>query len=266
MKDSQDYSKKVQKLYRSLKKKYGKVEKVTYEDPADAVVYGILSERMSEKLATAAFKRFADYFVSLNDLRVSRAEEIVEMIGEDTPATSETASTITKALRCIFNEHHEASLDAIKKIGKRPARSALEAIDGVSKFATDYCMVTALDGHAIPLTTPMAEYLRENDLVQPDATEQKIGGFLAKQISSKNGYEFYGLLRREAEAHMKKKRKTKKRTKTKAKKATKAKEKAKAVKKTAAKKEKKTIVKKKKKKKTKAAVKKKKKKTRTRKK
>jgi len=243
MKDSQDYSKKVQKLYRSLKKKYGKVEKVTYEDPADAVVYGILSERMSEKLATAAFKRFADYFVSLNDLRVSRAEEIVEMIGEDTPATSETASTITKALRCIFNEHHEASLDAIKKIGKRPARSALEAIDGVSKFATDYCMVTALD-----------------------ATEQKIGGFLAKQISSKNGYEFYGLLRREAEAHMKKKRKTKKRTKTKAKKATKAKEKAKAVKKTAAKKEKKTIVKKKKKKKTKAAVKKKKKKTRTRKK
>jgi len=171
MKDSQDYSKKVQKLYRSLKKKYGKVEKVTYEDPADAVVYGILSERMSEKPATAAFKRFADYFVSLNDLRVSRAEEIVEMIGEDTPATSETASTITKALRCIFNEHHEASLDAIKKIGKRPARSALEAIDGVSKFATDYCMVTALDGHAIPLTA----HEKEEEDEEEDQGESKEG-------------------------------------------------------------------------------------------
>ena len=54
MKNSKDYSKKVQKLYRSLKKKHPKRQKVAYEDPAEALVYGIVSERISEKETTAA--------------------------------------------------------------------------------------------------------------------------------------------------------------------------------------------------------------------
>jgi hypothetical protein len=64
----------------------------------------------------------------------------------------------------------------------------------------------------------MIEYLRSNQLVHPDADEQQIEGFLAKQISAKEGYEFYALLRRESEVgSSKKKRKTKKVTKKKTK-------------------------------------------------
>ena len=98
----------------------------------------------------------------------------------------------------------------MRKIGKRPAKQALEKIDGINRYMVEYCLLTSLGGHAIPLTDRMIKYLRNNELVNPDADDQQIGGFLAKQISAKNGYEFYALLRQESEtARDKKKTKAK---------------------------------------------------------
>ena len=199
MKNSKEYSKNIQNLYRTLKHKHSKIQEVNYEVVTDAVVYSIISENMSEKAAESAIKRFTEYFVDLNDLRVSRVEEIVEVLGENTPVTREVASRIIRVLQAIFNDYHKVSLEPLKKLGKRPARQVLEKIDGTSNFIVDYCMLTSLRGHAIPLTEHMIKYLKANDLVDNDADEQQISGFLAKQISAKNGYEFYVLLRHESE-------------------------------------------------------------------
>ncbi len=226
MKDSKEYSDRIRKLYRSLKRKYPKVEQTTYGDPVEALVYACLSEHLSEKDARAAFRRLAECFVDLNDLRVSRPDEIVEAIGQDTPVTRQIAATITAALRNVFNQYQNVSLEALKRMGKRPARRILEEMEDVSKFAVDYCMLTALGAYAIPLTATMVAYLRECDFVHPEADEQQIGGFIARQVTAKNAFEFYTLLRRESESATKRKksrkkskRKTRKKTKKKKKKA-----------------------------------------------
>jgi len=78
MKNSKDYSKKIQTLYRSLSRKYPKVQKVCHEKVIDAIIYAVISAEMSEKKTDSIIKKFANYFVDWNDLRVSRAEEIVE--------------------------------------------------------------------------------------------------------------------------------------------------------------------------------------------
>lgn len=224
MKNSKEYSKKIRGLYRSLKAKHPKVKKVTYDKPADALVYAIIGENMDGPSTEAAIKRFADYFIDLNDLRVSQEEEIVEVLGEDTPETKNIASNLTKALKAVFDQYNNVSLESLKKIGKRPARQILEKMDCISPFVVNYCMLTSLQSHAIPLTKGMIEYLRNNQLVEPDADEQQIEGFLAKQISAENAYEFYVLLRRQSET-----RKTIKKTagKAKAKKTTQTKRKKK---------------------------------------
>ena len=227
MKDSKEYSKKIQRLYRSLSRKYPKPQKVSHDEPADALVYAIISAELSERATQTAIKKFADYFIDLNDLRVSRTEEIVEMLGGHMPVTSDIASTITRVLRAIFDEYHRVSLESLKRIGKRPAKQALEKMDVTSRFVFEYCMLTSLQGHAIPLTKKMIEYLRSNELVHPNADEQQIEGFLAKQISAKNAYEFYALLRRESEA-----RRGRKKKKTKTTRQTAVKAKTKATKKT----------------------------------
>ncbi len=201
MKNGKEYSKKVHKLYRSLKRKYPKVQRAIYDEPVDALVYAIVSENMSETATQSAIKRFADYFVNSNDLRVSRVEEIIEVLGADTSVTRDIASRLTMALTAVFEKHNTVTLELLKKISKRPAKQALEKINGTSRFVVNYCMLTSLHGHAIPLTKKMIEYLRSNQLVHPDADEQQIEGFLARQISAENAYEFYALLRRRSESH-----------------------------------------------------------------
>jgi endonuclease III len=232
MKNSKDYSKKIQKLYRTLTRKYPKVQKVSHDQVINAVVYAVISAEMSEKSADSVIGKFTDYFVDWNDLRVSRTEEIIEVIGKDSSIAADVASRLTTVLNNIFNVFHQVSLEVLKKMGKRPAKQALEKIEGISRFAVDYCMLTSLGGHAIPLTDNMIQYLKNNELVNPDADEQQVGGFLAKQISAKNGYDFYALLRQESESSkIKKKTKTrttgKKTTKTKMKTKTKTQKKKK---------------------------------------
>jgi len=236
MKNSKNYVKKIQQLRRALSRKYPKLQKVVYDEPLDAIIYAIISAELREKATESAIKKFSDYFVNMNELRVSRTEEIVEILGEDTPVTRAIASTITTVLRAVFGQYHKVSLQALKKVGKRPARQILEKLDGTDRFVVDYCMLTSLQGHAIPLTKSMVEYLKSKELVYPEADAQQIAGFLAKQIPAKNDYDFYALLRKESETHKtKKKKKTKttnkKSTKTKTKKKTKKVKKKKKVKK-----------------------------------
>ncbi|MFA5251221.1 MAG: hypothetical protein WC454_01375 [Phycisphaerae bacterium] len=201
MKNGKDYSKKVQKLYRSLKHKYPAVQKVTYEEPVDALVYAIVSAELSEPAAQSAINKLAEHFVDWNDLRISRVEEIAEAIGPEVSAARNIASAITAALRTVFSKYNMVSLKALSKMSKRPAKAFLEKIEGVNRFAVDYCMLTSLHGHAIPLTKKMIDYLKSSDLAHAEADEEEIEGFLARQVSSENAYEFYSLLRRESEAH-----------------------------------------------------------------
>lgn len=228
MKNSKEYSKKIQSLYRSLKHKYPKVQETNYDIVVDSIVFAIISEKISDKATESAIKKFPEYFVDLNDLRVSRTEEIIEILGENTSEAREVATRMNKILQAVYNDYHKVNLEALRKLGKRPARQILEKIDGITRFVIDYCMLTSLHGHAIPLTENMIDYLKNNDLVDPDADEQQISGFLTKQISAKNGYEFYVLLRRESEtAKSRKKVKAKVKKTIKKKKTSKTKKKAK---------------------------------------
>jgi endonuclease III len=219
MKNGKEYSKKVQKLYHSLKHKYPVVQKAIYDEPVDALVYAVISAELSESAAQSAIKRLADYFVDWNDLRISRTEEIVEALGPEVSAARDIALALTTALRAVFSKYNMVSLKALIKMSKRPAKGVLEKINGTNRFVVDYCMLTSLHGHAIPLTKKMTEYLRRNELVHAGADEQEIEGFLARQISAENAYEFYYLLRCESDAcQAKGKKKASRKGKAKAKK------------------------------------------------
>jgi hypothetical protein len=104
------------------------------------------------------------------------------------------------------------SLQGLKKLGKRPSKILLEKLTGVTPFIVDYCMLTSLQGHAIPLTPSIVGYLKANQLVHAEATYEEIEGFLTRQISAKNAYEFYELLRHECESPKTKKTKQSKKS------------------------------------------------------
>jgi endonuclease III len=199
MRKSREYAQRLKKLFRGLKRAHPKIEPVNHDDPVDALIYGVVSERMSMSASEAAMRAIRRTFINWNDLRVSRPEEIVEVLGEDTPAGRDTAFMLTNALRAVFDVHHTVSLQALKKLGKRPAKQAIEKLGGVSRFTVNYCMLTSLQAHAVPLTEPMLGYLKQHKIVDGQADEEEVEGFLTRQVPAKNAYEFYALLRQECE-------------------------------------------------------------------
>jgi endonuclease III len=208
MKNSKTYGQKIEKIFRSLKQKYPKVRKIDFDDPADVLVYAIVSEHIRASTARTVIRKMEKHFIDLNDLRVSRTEEILEVLGTSGPASRTTASLLTQVLNSIYNKYNRVSLSKLKEVGKRQAVKQLKKLDGVSRFAINYCFLVALRGHCIPLTQNMIEYLRAGQLVYPEATEDDIEGFLERQIAAASAYEFYSLLRQESE-QAKKTRKTK---------------------------------------------------------
>jgi endonuclease III len=227
MKDNSQYAARFRRFYSWLRRGSTKTEKVFYEEPLEAVVYALISEDTTSAEAHSAAKRLNGYFVDLNELRVARPDEIVEVLGYDAKAARATAAAVTTVLRTIFNETNTLSLKGLRKTGKRQARKKLEQINGITGFAIDYCMLTSLKGHAVPLTGKMTDYLRTNELTHPQADEKDIAGFLTKQVRAEKAFEFYTLLRRVSESGKampktitksrsagKSKPKTKKKTKT----------------------------------------------------
>lgn len=200
MKNSKEYAQRLQRLYRELKRANPKVERPTYEDPAEALICGIISERLSEGATSRALREIRTAFVDWNDLRVARVGEVAEALGSNRSVGRDTAMALTTALQGIFDEQHRISLAILKKLGKRPAKQGLEKLPGVSRFVVNYCMLTSMEAHAVPLTATMVEYLKHNEIIAPDAEEEEIEGFLTRQIPAKNAYEFYVLLRRESES------------------------------------------------------------------
>ena len=200
MKNSKDYAEKIKKLHRSLKRSAKKVTPVSYDDPVEAVIYGILSERVSERQAQAAWKRSKKHFVDLNDLRVARPDEIYDLFGKETDDIREIGLVLAKVLFSVFDKHHEMTLSSLRDMGKRQARQELEELNGISSFALGYCMLMGLDAHAIPVNERMVLYLQAHELVDPKADVSAIEGFLGKQISAKDTMEFFALLRQESDS------------------------------------------------------------------
>jgi hypothetical protein len=122
------------------------------------------------------------------------------VFGKDFPFAHEIATTLVSSLMAVFNKYNLLSLQGLRKLGKRPAKLMVERLAGVTPFIVDYCMLTSLEGHAIPLTPKMLEYLKADGLIDAEAGYEDVEGFLSRQIAMKNGYEFYSLLRRESEA------------------------------------------------------------------
>lgn len=213
MKDSKKYAKKLKKELDSLKKGQGEVNVPSYSDPIDAVIFAVLAEHIKSSTARTAVKKFQKHFVDHNDLRVSRTEEALDVLGGESSQLRVIAHSMSDVLNAVYSKFDTVSLMALTEIGKRQARKVLEEFEGITPFVVSYCFLTALNGHAIPITDKMIEYLRGLEFVHPKAKTHDIEGFLERQISVNNAYECYTLIRKAAEKFKKPEKKEPKKTK-----------------------------------------------------
>ena len=199
MKNASKYYDKIEKLIKKLRHSYGDIKSHDYADPVETIIYGIIAEKTTQTQLESISARFSARYVDCNDLRVSSIAETVEWLGLDVKQAQPIALNLRDVLSYIFDSYHQVYLSQLVKLGKRVARQKIEELKGLSRFATNYCMLHSFGAHSMPITETMIWYLRENNYVYPKAKERDIEGFLCRRVPVTDTLGFYMCLRKLSE-------------------------------------------------------------------
>ncbi|GMV96586.1 MAG: hypothetical protein HRF43_04800 [Phycisphaerae bacterium] len=198
MKHGSEYAKQIRRLWRQMLRQFGKPRVPEPTDPIEQLILGILGACTSDHKAAAVYRRLREHTVDLNELRVTPAMELAELIGPGLPLAREKARRIVDALNAIRRRQDKLDLSFLQQRGRREAREYLESLEGVDKSAAASVVLFSLGGHAIPVDDLILYVLRQEGAVDPGADIAEVQGFLERTIPAAEAAEFSILLSRYA--------------------------------------------------------------------
>ena len=194
MKNESAFAKKFTTLYRRIKKGHY-VDMPVESDPIGQLVMAFLQWNATTKAAATAYKRIAAITVDHNDLRVSHLHEIVDMLGLKYANVEDRVQRLIAALQEIYVREHAVSLDSLAKKSKKDVRAYLESIPGMASYVAAQVTLLSFAGHAIPVDDVLADRLRREGAVDPEATVGQISSFLERQIRAADALTAHAVLR-----------------------------------------------------------------------
>jgi len=199
MKDSIEYAPRLKKLCNRVNREAGTTLKTDLIDPCTAMVMACLSAVTTENKARLGLSRMRHYFVDFNELRVSHAEEVADILGKGYPQSKEVARQIISLLKQTYNARDSLSLDDLREGSKRQAKAFFESLEGANAYIVARVMLLSIGAHAFPVHKQMLQMLRAENVVPANATVANVQGFLERQISASRNRKIYALLRRRAD-------------------------------------------------------------------
>lgn len=201
MKRGSDYAKRIKRLYHELLKKHGKPTPIEGLEPIDQMLVGILALDTTILKAQTIYKKVRQQTVDLNELRVTPAIELAEMIGDGVPLAAMKARRIVDALNAVRKRQDTLDLGFLRQRGRREAREYLESLEGVGPTVAAHVTLFSLGGHAIPVDDLALYVLRKEGLVDGEANVVAVQAFLERYIGASDAADFVQLLGRHASAH-----------------------------------------------------------------
>ncbi len=190
MKKGTQYAKK-------LKEAYGKFRGLSAPQvapeslpPIDQLILAALSESTTIANAKLALTQIRENMVDYNELRVSTPAEIEASTNPHIPNGIERGQQLVELLNAIFKKEYSVSLDHLGSMGIREVKAYFESLEGITPYITASVLLWSLGGHAIPINTPTLEFLKDQDLVDPDATGAEVQAFLERHVSAADSKSF----------------------------------------------------------------------------
>ena len=195
MKNATKYADDLRSLCKKLTKQFPP-EARQPQDPLKALVRGAMSFDVPDGKAEDAMRLIDREFVDLNELRVATDLEIQELLGVRYPQIERRVSMITQSLNDIFEREHTLSLDRLKTVSRRDARQFLRELPEIHAFVEAYVMLFAFEGHAFPIDDEILAYLKEQEVVEENATLDDAQRFIEHQLKDEECYSLYWGMRR----------------------------------------------------------------------
>lgn len=163
-------------------------------EPVRQLVYSFLLWECTTSRADNAFKRIEETYVDMNDLRVSRTEEVMAVLGKTYPNADERVARVKATLRDIYLREHAVSLASVAGGGKREARKYIDSLEGIHPFVAARVYLLSMESHALPMEDRLLTKLINAQVVEPETPLDKAAGSLERQVKATDGLSTYLLL------------------------------------------------------------------------
>jgi len=153
-------------------------------------IYGICRENATPEAARQAYDGLTTQFFDWNEVRVSSARELEEVMPGLGDAESR-AERIIAFLQEVFETTFSFDLEAIQKKGLKQASKGLQGLRAANDFVVAWVMQRSLGGHAIPVDQATLQAARRLGLLDGQAeTVEAARSSLEHMVPKSKGTHF----------------------------------------------------------------------------
>lgn len=187
-----DYARTISSHLRAMR---SAVELVAFEprEASEELVYSMLLWEAPRQKADAAMKRLMASVIDINELRVTREEQISAVLGKTYPHSVQRSARLTASLHELFLREHAVSLESCLAMSKRDARQYLETLEGMPPFVAARVVLVCMGAHAIPVDQRLTDALIAVDVLEQGCDIAKATGLLERHIQSGDGLDAHTL-------------------------------------------------------------------------
>lgn len=165
-------------------------------------IYAVVREGATRESADQAFEALQKRFFDWNEVRVSSAEEIADVLGGLVPEPATRAQRIIDFLQEVFETTFSFDLEPLHKKGVKPAAKQLSRYQAANDYAVAWVTQHSLGGHALPLDNVALRVLKRLHVIEDgDSQLDAIRATLEHQVPKAKGSLFIDLLSALGQSH-----------------------------------------------------------------
>ena len=184
--------KEYKKLYKKLKKRYPDAPVVLPRERKllEHLVFAVFLECAKRDAACAAFAAMERYYIDWNEIRVSTANEIADVVGM-IPDASRAGERLRRLLQWIFDATYKFDLEELRAQGKNAVLEFLKTVPFSTSFMNDYATFWGCGEGAFPLSEGALRALRLLDFVVVSADGREIAPELDGAFEGDEAFDFF---------------------------------------------------------------------------
>lgn len=213
MKIASEFVKTFRTVYNRLRREFPKPKDREFEtlptDATEMLVLGILATNETFSRAKHAVRSLREKMVDYNELRVTPAVELADLLDGSIADPRKASTEIVKTLNAVFNRFDTFDLSELKGKSKGELGKVFEDIPGCPDHARCAMLLFCFEVPAMPLDDRMLEYLQSVKAMPAEADLPTARAFIERQLKTSELPTFYWQLRKAAEQEFKSRRPSK---------------------------------------------------------
>lgn len=187
-------TKKQEKAFASVLKKATAAwsgEEADELEPIAELVVSFLAWNATVRQADTAFGKIMAQVVDLNELRVSHANEIIELIGVRYPDAQHRVIRLLQSMMEIFDREHDYKMGSLGSRSKREQREYLDTLPGIPSFVAARVALLSFGAHAMPVDDRLLTLLIKEGVFESGTTPAEAESWLTRQVKAGDSMQSY---------------------------------------------------------------------------